>query len=171
MIDGRSHRFTSVFKRERSGRPVAHKVSALPSLKFLDRVQDGFADLDERWSNPHRAPVTQSPFAQLATITVDDLLGLHIVHNVVPFITRVKRVFLIIRRWSIFRIAIAAASQDQQAMCRVRYGYILNCFNRFGMFTRGEQSAASTCSVRCVRLRANRAERNGECRRADLLLL
>jgi len=43
-------------------------------VELFERIENGFADLDERWTDPHRTPVAQSAFANLAAITFDNLI-------------------------------------------------------------------------------------------------
>jgi hypothetical protein len=43
-------------------------------VELFERIENGFADLDERWTDPHRTPVAQGPLADLPAIALNNLL-------------------------------------------------------------------------------------------------
>lgn len=48
------------------------KARFVPAIQLAARIEDCFADLEERWPDPHATPVAKSPFAYLSAIASDD---------------------------------------------------------------------------------------------------
>jgi hypothetical protein len=49
-------------------------VSAIPTIEFLQWIENGLADLYERWTDPHRTPVAAGFLADLRAKALNNFL-------------------------------------------------------------------------------------------------